>query len=140
VDCKGTEGRCKINDGNGNPFANHLENLSYTTVFGHADAGFFRVTHDPGPGGVTCNGVVKACPAYSGTATINISDYTAAAGSWPRTVTIGQTFIVYFTNETEFTKVPALQLTGVSYGMIVPPDYISLTIVGREPGPHGGDL
>lgn len=132
--CSGTNNQCAILGGTGNPFDHYLANPSYATVFGHADAGFFKVTHDPGPTGVVCNGVTSSCPQYSGTALIDISDYTAASGSWPRTITIGETFLVYFTNQTEFSKYPALQLRSVSYGRIVSPDYISLTVVGQVPG------
>jgi len=53
---------------------------------------------------------------------------------------MGETFMVSFTNDTIDTKDPALQLTSVSSGSIVSPDYVSLEVVGKEPGGHGGSL
>ena len=146
VSCSGTQGQCAISDDGNRSTNNHyLANLSNTTVFGQADEGFFAVYDvpaPPGPNTVVCNGVPTSCPhpPSSGTATINISDYTAASGSWPRTVTMGETFMVSFTNDTIDTKDPALQLTSVSSGSIVSPDYVSLEVVGKEPGGHGGSL
>jgi hypothetical protein len=138
VQCHGYS-RCEpFDDGSGDPRYHYLANLSYTNTFGHADQGFFAVRNTPGSNAVRCDGVTTSCSRYPISATITISNYSAADGPWPRTVPVGQTFMVQFANQTTSTLFPALQLSSASSGSVVDPNYIGLIIVGRDP--HGGQL
>src|SRR5512140_43039 len=141
VSCSSTQGGClSFDDGDGRPGYHYLANLSHSTVFGDADEGFFAVANVPGDNSVSCNGVSLSCPPDEGTAVIDISDHTAASGSWSRTVPFRLQFMVSFSNTTVNTKDPALLLNAVSSGVIVAPAYVGLEVVGMERGGHGGNL
>jgi hypothetical protein len=134
VQCHGYR-KCEVfDDGSGDPRSHYLQNLSNTNTFGHADQGYFAVRNVPGNNTVRCDGIPTSCPKYPMSATITMSNYSAADGPWPRTVPVGQTFMVQFANQTAYTLVPALQLWSVSYGSVVDPNYVGLVIVGRDAG------
>lgn len=135
LSCSGTNYQCSA-FGNGDPFAHYLEMLSNSSEFGHAEGTYFRVANNSGSAGITCNGASQTCPYYSGTAVVDSSDRSATAGTWPRTVTMGQSFWVEFTNRTYSTKFPAIRINSASFGSIVSPISIGVSVVGRDGNGH----